>query len=226
MTGRDAQEDVARYAARVRAALDGAPAGERAEMLEGLEAHLAEVAAEPGPPLAARLGPPARYAAELRAAFGGGGPTASAPGRPRVPLPRVIRLGLLGTVLLMGAAAGLLAWQAATAGVPSDRWSYQELLDRARAGQVSQVEITGRTAVATARDGRHHSVSLPATTASMAASLTAADVNVTYREPPGAGFWLAVLLPNLVLWWAAAALLPLMAWGAGYLVWRPRPRAL
>ncbi|HEX6547478.1 MAG TPA: hypothetical protein VF134_01900 [Candidatus Dormibacteraeota bacterium] len=62
--------DVATYAAAVRAQLSDLPPGQADVLLEDLEDHLAEVAAESGAPLAARLGSPAAYAAELRAAYG------------------------------------------------------------------------------------------------------------------------------------------------------------
>ncbi|GAA3200295.1 HAAS signaling domain-containing protein [Actinocorallia longicatena] len=60
---------VTEYAAAVRAALADVPAADRAELLEDLEEHLAEIDAESGESLEARLGPPERYAAELRAAY-------------------------------------------------------------------------------------------------------------------------------------------------------------
>lgn len=59
--------DVDEYVAQVRAALADLPPQVREELLEDLPAHLAEVAAEGAQPLRSRLGPPAQYAAELRA---------------------------------------------------------------------------------------------------------------------------------------------------------------
>lgn len=64
------------------------PPGERAELLEDLAAHLAEIAADEGPAFATRLGSPDQYAAEFRASAGyppaGSGSTAQrAPGRLR-----------------------------------------------------------------------------------------------------------------------------------------------
>ncbi|KAB2344010.1 HAAS signaling domain-containing protein [Actinomadura rudentiformis] len=66
------QEEIAQYAQDVRAALADVPEADRAELLEDLEDHLAEVAAESDEPLANRLGTPAAYATELRAAYGTG----------------------------------------------------------------------------------------------------------------------------------------------------------
>ncbi len=61
------QSDVARYVDEVRAALSDLPEAAREELLEELPDHLAEVAAEGEGTLEQRLGPPAAYAAELRA---------------------------------------------------------------------------------------------------------------------------------------------------------------
>ncbi len=65
------RDELLRYAAAVRAALDDVPARERADLLEDLEDHLREVAAEPTEPLEERLGSPEDYAAELRGAYYG-----------------------------------------------------------------------------------------------------------------------------------------------------------
>lgn len=65
-----AQSEIARYVDQVRAALGDLPAQERDDLLEDLPDHLAEVAAEGQGSLEARLGPPAGYAAELRASAG------------------------------------------------------------------------------------------------------------------------------------------------------------
>ncbi|GAA0379217.1 hypothetical protein GCM10009530_32320 [Microbispora corallina] len=59
------------YAGAVREALADLPDREREELLEDLDDHLSEVAAEPGQSLEERLGSPEAYAAELRAAYGG-----------------------------------------------------------------------------------------------------------------------------------------------------------
>ncbi|MEV4175623.1 hypothetical protein [Nonomuraea sp. NPDC049709] len=56
------------YAQAVREALAGHP--EREELLEDLDDHLAEIAADSGLPLEDRLGPPEAYAEELAAAYG------------------------------------------------------------------------------------------------------------------------------------------------------------
>ena len=64
--------DIATYAAAVRAALSDLPPNKRELVLEDIEDHLAEVAVESELPLASRLGTPEAYAAELRAAYEGG----------------------------------------------------------------------------------------------------------------------------------------------------------
>jgi uncharacterized membrane protein len=59
------------YLAAVAAALADLPAEDRGDLLEDLAAHLAAVEQEDGDvPLVVRLGPPERYAAELRASAG------------------------------------------------------------------------------------------------------------------------------------------------------------
>jgi hypothetical protein len=73
--------EVARYAGAVRAACADLPERERELLLEDLEDHLAEVAAEAGGPLPERLGRPEAYAAELRASAGLPAPGAGAGGR-------------------------------------------------------------------------------------------------------------------------------------------------
>jgi hypothetical protein len=70
--------DVARYATAVRAACADLPGPDRELLLEDLEDHLQEVAAEAGGPLSERLGRPEAYAAELRASAGLPAPGAGA----------------------------------------------------------------------------------------------------------------------------------------------------
>ena len=53
------------YVTAVRSLLWSLPADERDELLDDLAAHLAELAAEEGPALRDRLGPPSAYAAEF-----------------------------------------------------------------------------------------------------------------------------------------------------------------
>src|SRR5437667_8987751 len=70
MTSNDQAGDVATYAASVRAALSDLPSDQAEVLLEDLEDHLREIAADAGGPLAERLGSPEQYAKELRAAYG------------------------------------------------------------------------------------------------------------------------------------------------------------
>src|SRR3954451_16797612 len=65
----DARPEVARYLAAVRGALGDLPASEREDLLAEGESSLLETADESGN-VAARLGPPDEFAAELRAAAG------------------------------------------------------------------------------------------------------------------------------------------------------------
>ena len=73
--------DAERYLKDVAPHLGALPADERADLLDDLAQHLREIAAEEGPPLAERLGPPEAYAAELLASAG-----VATDGRPSVPL--------------------------------------------------------------------------------------------------------------------------------------------
>jgi hypothetical protein len=70
MANNDQANDVATYAASVRAALSDLPSDQAEILLEDLEDHLREISAEAGGPLSERLGPPDQYAQELRAAYG------------------------------------------------------------------------------------------------------------------------------------------------------------
>ena len=79
MASNDQASDVATYAASVRAALPDLPSDQAAVLLEDLEDHLREIAAEAGATLTERLGPPEQYAQELRAAYGA---TSASPRRP------------------------------------------------------------------------------------------------------------------------------------------------
>jgi hypothetical protein len=69
-TAAQVPSEVETYLARVRAALADIPADERAELLEEVEASLHETASETGGSVAAQLGPPEDFAAELRSAAG------------------------------------------------------------------------------------------------------------------------------------------------------------
>ena len=73
--------DVDRYLKDLAPHLAALPPEERADLLEDLAQHLREIAAEPGPPLAERLGSPEAYAAELLASAG-----VATTGRPRTQL--------------------------------------------------------------------------------------------------------------------------------------------
>jgi hypothetical protein len=117
--------DVARYATAVRAACADLPGPDRELLLEDLEDHLQEVAAEAGGPLAERLGRPEAYAAELRASAGLPGPGAGTgpaggpgrPGRRRLRESEAARR-LAG---LWAAATAHPAWRAVTGFLPELR---------------------------------------------------------------------------------------------------------
>jgi uncharacterized membrane protein len=194
MTSHD-PEAVARYAAAVRAAVADLGAEERAQLLDDLEAHLQEVAAESDAPLTERLGPPETYAAELRAAYGappGAGRHAPAALR-KHPWRRRVAVLLLVAVVF---GAGVIVWQVTQSGpnAAGQPWSYAQLQSEAAAGHVSQVEIQGRGGIATDRGGVRHAVNLPDVTASLAAQLTADNVNVVYQQQSSPAFHVLYLV--------------------------------
>ena len=93
MTSDSRADDVAAYAAAVRSALGDLPPDENVALLEDLEDHLAEISGEGEGTLAERLGPPEKYAAELRAAYGAAHPR----GRQRRPQLRSILMGVVAS---------------------------------------------------------------------------------------------------------------------------------
>ena len=194
------REDIASYAAAVRAAVADLGADESAQLLDDLEAHLQEVASESGAPLTDRLGPPEAYAAELRAAYGA---TPTARAQPAAP-PRRRRwrrtFTVLVPLLLVAIVASAVAWQLGQSGSTdtSERWSYAHLQSEAAAGNVTRVVIEGRSGIATDRGGVQHAVSLPDSTASLASELAGDGVNVVYEQQP-AGLLLHLLwIPTLL----------------------------
>jgi uncharacterized membrane protein len=116
---REAEGPVERFLAGVRAALADLPGSEVEEILEDVRSHLGDLAAELGDglddrALADRLGTPAGYAAELRAAAGYPPPPAPAPitapgGPPGRVQARLAVAGLVVTTLLipLGLAFGV-----------------------------------------------------------------------------------------------------------------------
>jgi uncharacterized membrane protein len=104
-----------RFLTGVRAALADLPAGEVDEILDDVGSHLSDLAAELGPGLddrvlADRLGTPAAYAGELRAAAGYPPPPAPAPAPAAGQGRAVARLAVVGlvasTLLPLGFALG------------------------------------------------------------------------------------------------------------------------
>lgn len=182
---RDVGEEVGRYASAVREALAHAPAADRELLLEDLEQHLAEVAAESASSLSERLGPPAAYAAELWTAYSGRAP------RRRFPSRRwMVAVG--GLVVAAALVGGGMVWRSAQSGPSAHPWSYSQLMQEAQAGDVRSVTITGGTGIARTRDGTQHTVQLPADRTDAAHQLSQAGVNVSFQPAPGGLFGLPV----------------------------------
>jgi hypothetical protein len=222
----NAQHDpdaVARYAAAVRAAVADLGDEERAQLLDDLEAHLQEVAAESGTPLTERLGPPEAYAAELRAAYGAPAPQA---GRGPAAPPGVRRwrwrqwrlpVGILAAALVL--AGVFVTWRVSHSGSGA-QWSESHLRSEAAAGHVRQVVISGLTATATDTSGVQHSVDLPDASAPIAQDLVSDNVDVTYVQSSTPAFHVGFLVVMLLLYGVPFAVVMLLAvLGVGVL-WR------
>jgi hypothetical protein len=105
--------EVDQYLEEVAVHLADLPESERAELLEDLRTHLTEVEAEDEGSLADRLGPPAVYAAELRASAGLQRPApTAAPAPPRPSGLRELRTRLGTTVRRVPGAAPVFAFLA------------------------------------------------------------------------------------------------------------------
>ncbi len=87
----------------------------------------------------------------------------------------VLSVGLVAACLISA-----VGWQALTGPQPAS-WTYSQLVARAERGEVSQLRIDGPIGHVTARDGRRYDVGLPARPGSLAATLTAGGVDVTYQ---------------------------------------------
>jgi cell division protease FtsH len=112
---------------------------------------------------------------------------------------------------------GLIFWFTWTSiqnGQNSQDWTYSELLDKADAGQVSDLEINGTDGVATEAGGNHakHNVTLQDCSSGCNDLLTQMrtdHVNVKFDKNGTSGYLLTVLLPNIILviliaafmWW-------------------------
>jgi hypothetical protein len=158
------------------------PDAEREPMLEDLHGHLVEVASEPGGSLDGRLGPPERYAAELRAAYGARPATGRTPPEAFTARRVLLAAAVLGALAWAAVALPGLALWASGSQRDAGRWTTGQLLDEAGAGAVRSVEITGNEAVASGHDGARHPVHLPDETSRLASELTAAGVDVTYEQ--------------------------------------------
>jgi cell division protease FtsH len=98
------------------------------------------------------------------------------------------------------AVAGLLGafgWQSFVTPQPGS-WSYSHLIDQVQRGEVRQVQIDGSIGHVTAGDGRRYDVQLPASTTSLATTLTRDGVDVSYQGADVAGT-LQRLLPYLFI---------------------------
>jgi len=215
--------DVRDYAAQVSAALARLDPEARARLLDDLEEHLDEVAAESDVPLEERLGPPESYAAELLAAYRAG---AVEPARAWRRSPRLRWLVAAATLLLLVAAClAVGGWIAGTRSAEARQWSYAQLTEKARAGQVGRVEVAGDSVVAVDRSGERHGVVDAGNSVELAQTMTQAGVDMVYRPAPSGNYWAAVLLPNLILLALLGPVAVAILVAAGVLRPRARPTA-
>jgi cell division protease FtsH len=112
---------------------------------------------------------------------------------------------------------GLIFWFTWTSiqnGNNGTDWTYTQLLDKADAGQVSNLEINGTDGIATDTTGNQvkHNVTLPDCSTGcneLLTQLRADKVNVKFDKNATGGYLVSVLLPNIILviliaafmWW-------------------------
>ena len=109
-TAAQVPSEVENYLARVRAALADIPADERAELLEEVEASLHETASETGGSVAAQLGPPEDFAAELRSAAGLHASTAAQAVSLRASLERLVSRPYVASTVRFGRELAPIWW--------------------------------------------------------------------------------------------------------------------
>ena len=88
---------------------------------------------------------------------------------------------VLTAIVVAACVLTAIVWQA-QASTGTSGWSYSKLVDQAQLGLVKAVEIDGASAVATTRDGHRYSVQLPADTSTLASSLAARGVDVSFTN--------------------------------------------
>ncbi len=200
--------DVTAYLAAVRASLIDLPEAERDDLVSEVEASLVE-SIEEGAPIAARLGPPEEFAAELRAAAGLHEPVAQPRGQSRLALlaarlvrdPRVAVARRLGTDLapIWWLARAYLA-VSALAYVLDTGWSTRyPIVPRFGTAEMGVVLI-GLAVVASVLVGlqmRRQGSPFPRLTAALNAALVLAvlPVALDVRDAHGAQAMLAAMTP-------------------------------
>ena len=91
-------------------------------------------------------------------------------------------------------------------------WTYTQLIDHAKDGQVSDLEINGTDGIAAETGGKKHNVVLPDCSSGCSQLLTEMQtdgVNVKFDKNSGSSYLISVLLPNIILviliaafmWW-------------------------
>lgn len=200
--------DVTAYLAAVRASLNDLPEAERDDLVSEVEASLVE-SIEEGAPIAARLGPPEEFAAELRAAAGLHEPVAQPRGPSRLALlaSRLVRDPRVAVARRLGTDLAPIWWLAraylavgALAYVLDTGWSTRyPIVPRFGTAEMGVVLI-GLAVVASVLVGlqmRRQGSPFPRLTAALNAALVFAIVPVALdvSEAHGAQAMLAALTP-------------------------------
>ena len=103
-------------------------------------------------------------------------------------------------------------WSSIQSGQNSSDWTYSQLIDKADAGQVTDLEINGTDGVATEAGGKKHNVVLTDCSSGCSQLLTQMQtdkVNVKFDKSQTGSYLISVLLPNIILviliaafmWW-------------------------
>jgi len=103
-------------------------------------------------------------------------------------------------------------WSSIQNGQNQTDWTYSQLIDKAQAGQVTDLEINGTDGVASETGGKKHNVQLPDCSSGCSQLLTEMQtdkVNVKFDKSQTGSYLISVLLPNIILviliaafmWW-------------------------
>ncbi len=108
-------------------------------------------------------------------------------------------IGALSVLVVVLPVVAYFTWQSIAQAQRTGSWTYSQLITEAQYGDVATVVIDGQTGLATDRSGHQYIVTLPPDTRATAKVLTGDGVNVSFRQPRDAQYWVQVLVPNVIL---------------------------